>query len=63
MMLKKTVNLTERQKVELRMDAFNALNHATFWSGDQSVNSQTFGVVGSMFYSPRIMHFGLHYTF
>ena len=29
MMLKKTVNITERQRVELRMDAFTAL-HFTF---------------------------------
>ncbi len=32
------------------MDAINALNHATFWSGDQNINSTTFGVIGSMFY-------------
>ena len=32
------------------MDAFNALNHATFWSGDQNINSTTFGVISSMFY-------------
>ncbi len=25
------------------MDAINALNHATFWSGDQNINATTFG--------------------
>ncbi len=45
------------------LDAFNALNHATFWVGDQNINSTTFGVISSMFYSPRIMQFGLHYRF
>jgi len=45
------------------MDAFNALNHPTFWSGDQDINATTFGVVSSMFYTPRIVQFGLHYTF
>jgi hypothetical protein len=63
MRLKKTVNITETKKVELLMDAFNALNHPTFWSGDQNINATTFGVVSSMFYTPRIVQFGLHYTF
>ena len=61
--LLKTVKINERHNVELRMDAFNALNHATFWAGDQNINSTTFGVISSMFYSPRIMQFGLLYKF
>jgi hypothetical protein len=63
MSLMKKVPITEKHSVELRADAFNALNHATFWSGDQNINSTTFGVVSSMFYSPRIMQFGLYYRF
>lgn len=63
MRLKKTLNITEHQKVELLMDAFNAPNHPTFWVGDQNINSSTFGVISSMFYSPRILQFGLHYAF
>jgi hypothetical protein len=63
MRLKKTVNITESQKMELLMDAFNALNHATFFSRDQNINSTAFGKVSSMFYSPRIVQFGLHYRF
>ena len=43
------------------MDAFNALNHATFWSGDQNINSTTFGLMSSMFYAARILQFGLTY--
>jgi hypothetical protein len=61
--LKKTVALTERHKVELQMDAYNALNHATFWSGDQNINTTTFGVVSYTFYAPRVVQFGLHYKF
>ena len=61
--LVKGVQITEHQKVELRMEAFNALNHATFYSGDQNINSTTFGVIGSMFYLPRILQFGLTYRF
>ena len=63
MRLKKAIPITETKKVELAMDAINALNHATFWSGDQNINSTTFGVIGSMFYQPRVVQFGVHYTF
>jgi hypothetical protein len=61
--VKKIVVIKETQRVELVMDAINALNHATFWSGDQNINSTQFGVVSSMFYAPRIVQFGLHYSF
>ena len=65
MSLSKTVKITERQNVVLRMEAFNAPNHATFYVGDQNINSTSpaFGTIGSMFYSPRIMEFGAHYNF
>lgn len=58
----KTVKLTERQSVELRMDAFNAPNHPSFWAGDQNINSNTFGVVASTFGS-RVVQFELQYRF
>jgi hypothetical protein len=63
MRLKKSIPITEAKKVELAMDAINALNHATFWSGDQNINSTTFGVMSYMFYQPRVVQFGVHYTF
>jgi len=63
MSLMKKVPITEKQSVELRADAFNVLNHATFWSGDQNINSTNFGVVSSMFFLPRIMQFGLYFRF
>jgi hypothetical protein len=63
MRLKKSIPLTEAKKLELAMDAVNALNHPTFWSGDQNINSTTFGVVSSMFYAQRVVQFGVHYTF
>jgi hypothetical protein len=63
MSLIKKVDLTERTNVEIRADAFNVFNHATFWSGDQNINSTTFGVVSSTFYSPRIMQFGIYVRF
>jgi hypothetical protein len=65
MSLSKTVKIAEHQNIVLRMEAFNAPNHATFYVGDQNINSTSpsFGTIGSMFYSPRIMEFGAHYTF
>jgi hypothetical protein len=63
MALLKKIPITESQNLEFRMDAFNALNHATFWAGDQNINSNTFGLMSSMFYNPRVLQFGLHYRF
>jgi hypothetical protein len=61
--LMKAINITERHKVEMRMEAFNAFNHATFWAGDQNINTTTFGVVSYMFFNPRVLQFGLTYAF
>ncbi len=61
--IKKTIDITDKVSAEIRMDAFNALNHATFWSGDQNINANTFGVISSMFYFPRVMQFGAYLKF
>ena len=61
--LNKAIPITETKKLELAMEAINALNHATFWSGDQNINSTSFGVISSTFYQPRVVQFGVHYTF
>ena len=59
----KAVTITEHRDLELRIEAINALNHATFWSGDQNINSTTFGLAGSTFYAPRILQMGLTFRF
>ncbi|MEO8370729.1 MAG: hypothetical protein ABI806_16210, partial [Candidatus Solibacter sp.] len=61
--LKKAIPITEAKKIEVVMDAINAFNHATFWSGDQGINSTSFGVIGYTFFAPRVVQFGVHYTF
>lgn len=63
MSLLKKIPITEAHNLEFRMDAFNAFNHATFWAGDQTINSTNFGVMSSMFFNPRVLQFGLHYRF
>ena len=61
--LMKEVAINDRHSVELRMEAFNALNHPTFWVGDQNINSTTFGVISSSFFGSRVVQFGLTYAF
>jgi hypothetical protein len=65
MSLTKNVKLTEHENLTLRMEAFNAPNHATFWVGDQNINSTSpaFGTISNMLFSPRIMEFGAHLSF
>ncbi len=60
----KRTQITERQSVELRMDAQNIFNHASFWGGaDQNINSTQFGRITSTFYGRRLFQFGLFYRF
>jgi len=61
--LMKKIPITERHKLELRMQAFNVLNHATFYVGDQNINTTTFGVIGSSFFGSRVAEFTMTYQF
>jgi hypothetical protein len=63
--LSKKIKINDRQNLLLRMEAFNALNHPTFYVGDQNINSvsPSFGTITSMAFSPRVMEFGAHYIF
>lgn len=55
--------ITERQSVEVRAEAVNILNHPSFFSGDQNINSPTFGVIGVTLSTPRVMQFAAKYRF
>ena len=59
----KKIPINDRNKLELRMSAFNVLNHPTFWSGDQNINTTTFGVMSSSFFGSRVAEFTLTYQF
>ncbi|HEX4137142.1 MAG TPA: TonB-dependent receptor [Bryobacteraceae bacterium] len=63
MSVQRKFKITERQSIELRMEGTNVLNHPTFYVGDQNINSTTFGAIGSMLYSPRVMQFAARYQF
>jgi hypothetical protein len=61
--LQRTFRITERQSLQLRMEGVNVLNHPSFYVGDQNINSNTFGVISSMYNSPRLMQFAARYEF
>jgi hypothetical protein len=63
MSVQRRFRLTERQSVELRMEGVNVLNHPSFYVGDQNINSTNFGVIGSMFNSPRLLQFAARCQF
>jgi hypothetical protein len=63
MSLQKNFKNTEVVNLEFRADAFNVLNHPTFWAGDQNINAPAFGLVGSTLTIPRTMQFGLTLSF
>lgn len=55
--------IKERHQIELRMDAANVFNHPTFFVGDQTVTSTTFGKITSTYFGRRIVQFALYYRF
>jgi hypothetical protein len=59
----KNTRITERQSVQIRMDARNFFNHPAFTVGDQTVTSTTFGRITSTFGGARIIQFALQYKF
>ena len=56
------INITERQRIELRFEFFNLLNHPNFLAPDNYFTDATFGQILSDV-SPRILQFALKYTF
>jgi hypothetical protein len=59
----KDIHITERQSVEIRMDSTNFLNHTTWFVGDQTVTSATFGKITQQFFGNRLIQFALYYKF
>jgi hypothetical protein len=60
----KFFKITERNNIQLRMDARNIFNHPTFAIGDQTATSTTFGKITST--GPggaRVFQFALYYNF
>jgi hypothetical protein len=49
--------------VEFRLEAFNAFNSVSFYSGDFNVNSTTFGRITSTAVGARIVQLTLRFDF
>jgi hypothetical protein len=64
----KTFHITETHTLELRGDAFNALNIASYGAPNASLtayrpNTQGFGLITSTLSSQRVMQVSMHYKF
>jgi hypothetical protein len=60
--LTRLFKIRESQRVELRFEFFNLLNHTNFANPINSLKSQTFGLLQSAA-DPRILQFALKYSF
>ncbi len=60
--IQRVFRISERQKFELRLDAFNLANHANFSIPGQSFGTGAFGVIGAAL-DPRQLQAGIKYSF
>lgn len=61
--LLKSVRMPERTSLQLRIEAYNALNHPQFGSPNVSPTSQSFGESTSQANVPRVMQLGARFVF
>ena len=61
--LSKLVPFGTAQNIELRVEAFNLLNHFNWGTPGTNFNASTFGRIQSIAGEPRIMQFGIKYAF
>jgi hypothetical protein len=57
------VSLTDRQRVEVRVEAFNLLNNFNWGNPTTNFDSAQFGRINSNAGSQRIMQFAVKYEF
>ena len=61
--LAKNIDITEKVKFTLRMEAFNIANRVRMGGPDSTVTSATFGIIRSQGNEPRKMQFGAKVVF
>lgn len=61
--LLKNFSVTEKTHLQLRFEAYNALNHTQFSNPNTSPTSKSFGVSTSQINSPRVLQLGARYVF
>jgi len=59
----KGIQIRENLRLDLKGQAFNVLNHPTFFVGDQNINSSSFGQIGSTQSVPRVVQIGATLVF
>ncbi|MBX6359018.1 MAG: carboxypeptidase regulatory-like domain-containing protein [Acidobacterium ailaaui] len=59
----KNFSFTERTMLQLRVEAYNAMNHPQFNSPNVSPTSQSFGTSTSQINSPRVLQLGARFVF
>ena len=57
------IGLTQTQRVELRLEAFNLFNRFNWGLPALNFNAGTFGRITTMTGTPRIIQFGIKYDF
>lgn len=63
MALSKLVRFGTAQSVEVRLEAFNLLNHFNWGNPGTNFNAATFGRIQTISGDPRIIQFGIKYGF
>jgi hypothetical protein len=61
--VQKVTHITENKTLTFRATGVNVFNHLTWWAGDMSVQSTTFGKLTSQFYGNRELQFDLRLAF
>jgi hypothetical protein len=59
----KDIPITEHKSIEIRMDSTNFFNHTTWYVGDQTLTSTTFGKITSQYYGNRLIQFAMYFKF
>ena len=61
--LSKRIRFTDRQRFELKGEAFNLTNTPSFFRGDMDINSTTFGRLTGVNIGSRVVQLSIRYEF
>ncbi|MBI2686706.1 MAG: TonB-dependent receptor [Acidobacteria bacterium] len=61
--VQKTTRIREGHSLEIRVEAFNVLNHPAWYLEDQNIESTNFMKIAQTFTGRRLLQFGVYYRF